>query len=146
MNKAQKLLNHLLASPLPLKRDDVMVLISNGKAFSYVSSANDNFSMQYEAVLVITDYAGNADALLFIILQWLAQHQPDHDPEAFSFQADIIDHNSVDITIKIPLSEVVKVTVVPEGISLNHIEDPSLEPHWLNAPAWQLFINDVLQA
>lgn len=145
MNKAQKLLEHLLASPLKLKSEDVMLLISNGQAISYVSSANDHFSMKYEAVLVITDYAGPADALQFVILQWLSIHQPDHPPEAFSFQADIINHKSVDLTIKIALDEVVKVSIAPEGISLTHIADPDLEPVWLNAPEWQLFINDVLQ-
>lgn len=145
MNKAQKLLDHILLSPLQLKRDDVMLLISNGKAVSYVSSENNNFSMKYEMVLVITDYAGNADALQFIILQWMAINQPDHDADAFSFEADIINHNSVDLTIKISLDEVIKVTITPTGISLAHIQDPSLEPFWLNSPQWQLFINDVLQ-
>jgi len=145
MNKAQKLLDHILSSPLKIQRDDVMLMISGGKAMSYVSSANSNFRMQYQADLIITDYAGNADALLFIVLQWLAVNQPDHKEDAFSFQADIINHHSVDIVIKINLDELVVVTVTPAGISLTHPQDPSLEPCWLNGPAWILYINNVLQ-
>ena len=141
MNKAQSLLNTLIACPLPLKREDVMLIISKGTAVSYVSSDNDNFSMSYDATLVITDYAGSADALMFIILQWMAQHQPTHESDAFQFEADIISHTAVDITINIPLTETIKVTISEAGIELNPVDDPSMEPFWIDAhPDWGIVL------
>jgi len=144
MNKAKKLLDHLLASPLSLNRDDVMLVITNGNALSFASAENLHFKMRYEANLLISNDSGNADALLFILLQWLDANQPDHAEDAIKFEVDMLDHQRADVTINITLEEVVKVSQTATGISLTHIDDPRMEPVIIPVTLDKIYGNGVL--
>ena len=144
MNKAKKLLDYLLSSPLSLKRDDVLIVLTDGKAVSYPSASNPHFSMHYNANVLIQDYTGSADALLFIVLKWLQTAQPDHREDALQFETDMLDHQRADITLKISLQEVIKVSEDSAGIQLNHVDDPSLEPVTIPGTLQELYANGEL--
>lgn len=145
MNKAQTLREHLLASPLKLRGTDVLLSVTDCKVLSSVGHDNRHFEMSYTADLILLNFSGAADVLAFVLLSWLETAQPYRQDEAFTLEADVLDHKKADIHIKIPLTETVKVEFAPDGVRLWHTDEPGIEQR-LSAADWKLFVNDELWA
>lgn len=141
MNKLESLRAHLLAIPGELKidPDDLLTFAGQGTVYSAAHGTNQHFELRYKANVIVQNYSGRADQLMFWLLQWLAANQPDHAPEAVEFQADLLNHKSADLSITVDLTETVKVEQVAEGIKLHHC-DPSIPPDLLPANPWTLYV------
>ncbi|MFT3967915.1 MAG: phage tail protein, partial [Sphingobium sp.] len=112
---------------------------------------------RYRLNAVIEAYAGNDDAVMVPVLAWIAENQPEllARPGAtpLTFEAEILDADSRDISIVIELTEA--VIVIPReggGYNVTHPETPppaSLD-HFDGVPCgtrlWQLFLHDELIA
>ncbi len=89
-----------------------------------------SFEYQYTLTLIVTDYGDSADSLMVPILAWLRANQselffnPDRRADGFKFEADILNHNTVDISVKLTLTERVTVRVAGGGYQVDHQPEP----------------------
>ena len=145
MNKAKNLREHLLNSPLGLHGAGLLLSVADCKVTAQSDESNQHFELNYTADLLLLNFAGNADVLIFILLNWLDKDQPFRSSNAFSLTADVIDDKTADINIKIPLRETIKVRHDADGVSLVHQDEPEVQT-LLDATEWKLFVKDELWA
>lgn len=105
-----------------------------------------SFELRYTVQLIIVDWAGSADQIIVPILAWAETHQPDlfddlsKRDEAIKMRAEIINHDAVDIELKVKLSEAVVVRPCADGWICDHRPEPLLDE--LSGPtSWSMFIN-----
>lgn len=117
---------------------------------------------RFTLTIVVTNYAGTPDAIMLPLLAWLRIKQPDilankdRRENAISFDVELLDHDSADLEIKIPLTERVIVRDAPDGKGMIaiHADEPSepdmpidteevtvalpgFESVTISAPAWR---------
>lgn len=133
---------------LALYVDEGKVAATSGKTLS--------FEYRYKLNLVAQDFAGDRNALVVPLLAWIAQVQPDlldrPDAEPFTFECELLDADTSDISITLDLTE--RVAVRPReggGYEVTHLDDPT--PADLDrfdgvcgVNLWQLFLRDELIA
>lgn len=132
---------------LALFIDRGQIVGGNGRSLS--------FEYRYTLNLVVESFTGSLDMLMVPILAWIAEHQPEllgvPGAQPFTYEAEILDEESQDISVMIALREPVIVTpkdgggyavshpVQPPPQSLDHFEGvPS------GARLWQLFLGEAL--
>jgi hypothetical protein len=101
-----------------------------------VSTGTPSLAHEYRYVLhlIVQDYAGTSDAIMLPLLSWLRRNQPElmENPElrgnALQFEVDYITHDTIDLSIKLPLTERVITRVDPATGRLDavHVGEP---PH-----------------
>ena len=138
MKKLESLREHLLSSPLQIQADDLLTFAEQGKVISFQGEDNQHFELSYWANIIITDYSGNADQIAYLVLQWLKQHQPHHKEDAIEFEADILSQSAVDLSLKIELSETIKVRVEEEGVYLKSCAEPDIAETLLPKQQWEM--------
>ena len=126
MKKLASLREYLLSSPLSLQADDLLTTVKQGKVISFQGEDNPHFELRYTANLAITSYHGTTDEVSYWVLQWLGQHQPQHQQEAIAFEATILSPSAIDLSLSIALSEIIKVRTEKEGVSLHSCTEPNL--------------------
>lgn len=143
MKKLESLRIHLLSIPTELKiePEDLLVFADNGKIISSSDGTNQHYDYEYKANIIITNYSGNFDQLTFWVLSWLKDKQPNHEPDPINFEADIINTDSVDLSITLNLAETIKTEQTEDGLVLHHVDDPDTSPVLLPAPDWTLSSN-----
>lgn len=98
--------------------DKLLVFIDEGRIVCR-GGRNLSYEYQYTLNIIITDYPHHADRVILPMLAWLRRHQPDifenHEKsnEAIRFQVEIVNQQTVDISIEVDLSE--RVIVTHEG-------------------------------
>jgi len=89
-----------------------------------------SFEYRYTLSLIVTDYRGSPDTLMVPLLAWLREQQRelfDHPDlrESIRFEADILDHERVDLEIQLPLTERVGVQeTTPGNYQIAHFPEP----------------------
>ena len=89
-----------------------------------------SFEYNYQAEIVVLDYPHHPDLLILAIIDWLRVHQPDllQNPDAwrsgFTFEADILNHSAIDLSIKLQLTENVRVVVQDGTRTITHLPEP----------------------
>lgn len=147
MLKPAALRDHLVASVPALVADPTRLVMNIGKgrvACPYTGSLS--FRYHYELELLFTDYPGHADGIVVPLLAWLALHQPDRmiNPvtaeESIRFEAEIIDHERMDILITLPLDESVAITPLEDGgYTATHLPEPAL-PDLTGTNPWTIYL------
>lgn len=112
--------------------DEGRVVTTGGRTIS--------FEYQYTLTLIVVDFGGSSDAIMVPLLAWLRANQselffnPDRQRDGVTFEADILNHSTVDLAIKIPLTERVTVLVDGPGYRVTHQPEPVNEnddpAHW----------------
>lgn len=145
MKKLTDLREYLLQRIPQLKTnpDQLLAFIENGKiAFS----KGENFSHRYffEAVLVVTDWRSSADDIVIPVLEWLSVREPGFDQEnALIFESELLNHESLDLVIKVNLTERVIVDDKSGTRIVTHVLPAP--PITMNANVnWQFFIDGPL--
>lgn len=125
MKKLTDARNHLLGSGLNIKAKDLLTFAEKGTVTSYqgTDNQNRNFKIEYVAHLILTDYAGEPQTLLFLMSEWIDANVPDRTEEALKFHVDVTNHKAADVSIQIQLSETVVVNAVDGGTQLDHQSD-----------------------
>lgn len=120
MKKLLSVREHFLKSGLGIQPDKLLTFAEKGTVTSHRGdpSRNGDFQVDYNAHLIVTEYAGDPNALLFIAVQWLHRECPGAVPDAIKFHIDVINHGIADIMLLIPITETVSVAQAPEGIRL----------------------------
>lgn len=136
-----------LAAALPeLARDPdrLLVFIDAGSIRSTLA-AGLSWEYAYTLNIILTDYAGHPDAVIVPILQWVRVNQSelldnvDEREHGITFEADILDSGSVDMAIKLMLTERVAVREDGTTLTLTHCDEPQPEAR-LAAGHWQLYL------
>lgn len=140
MHKLAALRQHLIDSPLKIKESHLDVYATTGGVRSAKGDHNQDFELHYSAHILLRNYPADPDALLYLVLRWLDEHQPGHSDQPIEWEADILDKRSADIYLSVPLSESIHVVPVTGGIQLQHQDDPSIDPVYLNATEWSLYL------
>ncbi|MFP1923888.1 phage tail protein [Lonsdalea quercina] len=130
MQKPQSL-RRALTEAVPTIRDNpecLHLFVDNGTVISTLAPSL-SWEYRYTLNLVITDFAGDQNLLMAPILNWLRAHQPealaspDNRDPTLSFEVDIFNHHSCDLSINLKLTERVlsreqhgdqMVTAIPE--------------------------------
>ena len=148
MKKPADLRAWLEAGVPHLKRnpENLHVYIENGTVVSRIGGGL-SFEYRYTLSLVVTDFSDHADTLMIPLLAWIAGSQPDilQNPEkqeqAIRMEAEILDHDKVDLDIKIDLTERVIVGKNLDGsYTATHPNEPAL-PDLSGPTGWTLYIN-----
>lgn len=143
MNKLKNLREHLLANVSGLDKTPECLLTFADKGKIICNSLTLSFEYDYTANVMLTDFAGDADKVMIVLLAWYQQHQQDKCfPSNIDFEADILDNKAVDLSLKLQLTERVIVIKNAEGQieNINHPNEPVLD---IETFAWppNLFIN-----
>jgi hypothetical protein len=147
MNKLNQLRHHLMNAVPTLKRDPerLLTFVEDGR-IEFHRGPTLSHEYQYTAQLILTDYAGETDAVIIPLLDWLSAYQPDADPaEAVSFEAEILTHRTVDLALRVRLSERVVATrdCATGEIHAEH-RAPYFAPPECPEVNWQLLIRERL--
>lgn len=115
---------HLAAHP-----DALHVFVDEGSVVG-TGARSLGFEYRYTLTLVVTDYPHSSDTIVVPVLAWLRTNQPDvftnsdKREDAFKFEAEILNHTTVDISIKLKLTERVTVKVQGTGYQVEHHAEP----------------------
>lgn len=139
MRKLADLRNHILGNVPGLKSnpDNLLTFIEDGN-IEYWKGANLSHSYTIPVRLIITDYAGDVDNIIIPILSWLQIREPGFDPQnTLSFEAELLNNNSYDISVTVNVTERVIVKATEAGLDVEHVlPEPPLE---MNEDAqWQI--------
>jgi hypothetical protein len=113
-----------------------------------------NLEYRYTLNVLLQNYAGSVDALMVPLLAWITEQQPDllegTDPEPFTFESELLDADTADVSIDIQLTEAVRVVPKPEGgFDTTRVDDRN-DPDWFEGVCgvslWQLFLREDLIA
>lgn len=150
MIKPGSLRAHLTAALPELARDpDRLLAFIDRGSLAGTFAPGLSFEYRYTLTLVLTDYAGHPDTVMVPLLVWIHRHQPEllANPalrEQIAFEADILNSDTVDLEIKLPLTE--RVGVHPRaggGYDIEHYPEPQLEEH-LQATRWEVYVQGEL--
>jgi len=123
MNKLQDLrawLTHRVPA-LARNPDQLLTFIEEGRIRFH---AGGNLSHQYSmpVQVVVTDWRDSADTIILPVLEWLSVREPGFDPEnTLSFDAEIIDKHTIDLSLRIQVTERVIVTTNNGSQAIEHV-------------------------
>lgn len=145
MLKPESLRRHLEATApwVAAHPDRLLTFIDEGDVRSTLR-AGLSFEYRYTLNFIATDFEGHADTLIVPILLWLRRYQPEmlQNPElmraGFSFEADILTHQTMDLSIKLQLTERVIVSTVDGAMRATHADEPALDPYEGVVDTWEL--------
>lgn len=112
--------------------DKLLVFADDGKVVASGTAAL-SFEYRYTLNLILTDLTGSADTVMAAVLEWAKVNQPElvanDEHNSLTFEVDHINHEAYDLSIKLPLSEAVKVSRGAGGaLTFSHVQE--------NAPEW----------
>lgn len=150
MKKPADLSAYLIASVPYLKNDPdtLHIYVEKGNIVSRIGGGL-SFEYRYTLNLIVTDFSSHVDTLTIPMLAWIAANQPDllqhpdKQENAIRMEAEIIDHDKVDLSIEIDLTERVIVTANLDGsYTATHPDEPTL-PDMGGPVGWEMLINGV---
>lgn len=142
-------LRKFLTDNLPdLKRDQdtLLVFIEKGSLVSTLTPSL-SFEYRYKLNVIVTDYSGDADILMVPLLVWIRTNQPDllmkHDGTGIDFEAELLNHDTADISITLDISERVRVQIVNGQRVITHLDEPPL-PDLTGPVNWDMYAGGVV--
>lgn len=116
MEKINHLRTHLLQAMPDVQAENLHIFVEQGSVYSTAGTANPHYQLRYPVTLIFTHYVGDAGLIFAHLVHWLARHEPNHasDP-ALHFNADILNHTDVDLSLTVQLTETVKVQLAADG-------------------------------
>lgn len=135
MKKPESLRTHMLNAVMELQRDPERMLIFTDKGNIRCALANGlSFEYVYDLTFILTEYAGELDAIMIPLLDWVRINQSellanlDKSKEAFKFETVLLDNHTVDFSLTLPLTERVIVKRQPDGsMDVNFPDEPQYE-------------------
>lgn len=135
MKKPDSLRSHILAAVKELQRDPERMLIFTDKGNVRCTGASGlSFEYVYDLNFILTEYAGELDAVMIPLLDWVRINQSElimnleKSKEAFKFETVILNNNTVDLSLTFPLTERVIVKRKDDGtLDVTFPEEPQYE-------------------
>lgn len=97
-------------------------------------TAGNSFLYSYKLNVLAMDYPGSLDNLTLPILKWVREQQPallfnpDKREAGIRFDADILDNDTADILIVLPVTERVVVEIKDGKEIITHHPEPKFKP------------------
>ncbi|CAE6784775.1 hypothetical protein R69658_04243 [Paraburkholderia aspalathi] len=146
MNKAATF-RRAIADAVPELHDDPDKLLVFVDAGNVIATAAPSLSFEYRYTLnaIVTDFAGDADAVFVALIAWVQRNQsdllanPDERQNGIAFEVDHLTQTTCDLSIKLKLTESVVVRANADGSNkITHVDEPVPEwnVHGLVDPSW----------
>ncbi|WP_442783678.1 phage tail protein [Collimonas fungivorans] len=153
MYKPKSLRAHLKAAIADLTRNPDKLLIFADEGNTVATGTNSlSFEYRYKLDIIITDYSGDADAVMVALLAWIQIHQRDLLDNAelrktgIGFSVDFNNHETIDLSIKLALTERVVVKETGTGrLDVRHLTEPRHAPVYSDE-FWQAYTDGLLLA
>ncbi|WP_426762145.1 phage tail protein [Hafnia paralvei] len=106
------------------------IFIDSGSVVSTLATSL-SFEYRYTLNVIVMNFAGDQNLLMAPILGWLTQHQPDilANPErredGFTFEADILNNTTSDISIDLKLTERVIIKEENGQMVVEAVDEPN---------------------
>lgn len=147
MKKPEDLRRHLAVKVPCLGKhpENLHIFVEKGNIVSR-AGASLSFEYRYQLNLIVTDFTDHADTLIIPLLAWVKVNQPDifqhpdKQENAIRFEAEILDHQNVDLSITIDLTERVIVVKNGEIYTATHCDEPPL-PDLDGTAGWKMHGN-----
>ncbi|RLL33730.1 phage tail protein [Acinetobacter cumulans] len=135
MKKPDSLRAHILSAVKELQRDpDRMFIHTSNGNIRCTGAKGLSFEYVYELSFVLQDYAGDLDAVMIPLFDWVRVHQSDllmnldKSREAFKFETVLLNNNLVDLSLTFQLTERVIVKRQDNGtLDITFPEEPQYE-------------------
>jgi hypothetical protein len=131
--------------------DKLLVFADEGNTVA-TGTGSLSFEYRYKLNIIITDYCGDADAVMVALLAWVEVHQRDLLDNAdlrktgIGFDVDFNNHQTIDLSIKLALTERVVVKRGSGGrLDVQHPAEPQLTAVYSDQ-FWQAYAGDSLIA
>ncbi|PJG82121.1 phage tail protein [Caviibacterium pharyngocola] len=150
MLKAE-LIRSLLQNTLPdLKNnpDKLEIYIDDGLIVG-TGAHSASYEIQYTLNIVVTDFSGSPDMIFAPLMDFIRKNQPElvENPErrkdGFKFIEDPNNHDSIDLSIYLKLTERVLVKEENGKNIIKHLNEPTLN-EYPDVTHWQLFVGNEL--
>lgn len=118
------------AVPVLATNPEMLRLYVDGGNIAATLASSLSFEKQYSLNVVVTDFTGDFDLILVPVLAWLREHQPDilstdtGQKKGFTFEADINNDSSFDISISLLMTERTLVREVDAALHVENIPEP----------------------
>lgn len=135
MKKPDSLREHMINAVKELQRDPERMLIFTDKGNVRCTLANGlSFEYVYDLNFILTEYAGELDAVMIPLLDWIRINQHEllvnleKSKDAFKFETVLLDNNTVDLSLTFPLTERVIVKRQDNGtLDVNFPDEPQYD-------------------
>ena len=135
MKKPDSLRAHILDAVKELQRDPERMLIFTDKGNIRCTGAKGlSFEYVYDLNFILTDYAGELDAVMIPLLDWVRINQSEllmnleKSKDAFKFETVILNNGTVDLSLTLPLTERVIVKRQDNGtLDITFPQEPQYE-------------------
>ncbi|KAG0167059.1 hypothetical protein DFQ30_006426 [Apophysomyces sp. BC1015] len=114
---------------LAVSPDRLTVFIDQG-SLAATGAKGLSFEYRYVCHVLLLEFGGDSDTLFIAILEWVRANQPDLvlNPDArahgITYEIDILDNKTADVSIKLQLTESVVVKVNDDGTrTVEHVDD-----------------------
>jgi len=141
VKKLHDLRKYLLTKIPDLERnpDQLLTFVENGNIIFSPGDWYGNYTHRYKMPvrIVLTDWRLPVDDIVLPLLEWMTVREPGFDPNtAIRFESEIIDNETVDLSITIDVTERVRVSFKDGKRSIEHeLPEPVLQ---MNADAqWE---------
>lgn len=111
--------------------DMLRIFIDSG-VIGATLAASLSFENRYTLNVIVTDYPDDIDLLLVPIGAWLRENQPDimttdeGKKKGFTYEVDINNDDSIDVSIYLKLTERTLVKEVDRALHVSHAPEPPL--------------------
>lgn len=147
MKKPDSLRRHLENCVPSMKQDpqNTHLFIEKGNVASRLGGLS--FEYRYTLNIIVTDFTAGPDTVIIPLLSWIQVNQPDilQNPDkqesAIRIEAEIIDHDTVDLSILLDLTERVIVIKNQDGsYTVTHPEEPPM-PDLSGPTNWTMHVS-----
>lgn len=113
---------------LEAEPEKLVIFIDQGSIIA-TGTRSLSFECQYTLHVLVMDFAGDADSVFVALIEWARTNQPDlvtsYEPEGgITFEVDILNHTTSDLSIKLALTERVAVTTAGHDKHIiEHVDD-----------------------
>lgn len=118
---------------LKVNPDALTVFIDRG-SIAATGGRSLSFEYRYLCNALLLDFAGEADDVFIALVAWVRENQPDlvtnldERANGITYEIDILSNSTVDISIKLTLTESVVVSVDADGKrTVTHVDDAAEE-------------------
>lgn len=118
--KKPKSLRAALTAALPEFRNEpsrMALWVENGRV-KCRQTATHGFAMEYPLSILLTEMTTDIAVAMHAVNRWLRVHQPDllsAASDGFTFETDVLDNQSADVMMTIPICENISVTDADDG-------------------------------
>jgi hypothetical protein len=121
--------------------DKLTVFIDTG-SIAATGAKSLSFEYRYTCNVMLLDFAGDSDDLFIAIVGWVRQYQndlvdnPDERANGITYEVDILDNATADVSVKLQLTESVVVKTADDGTrTIKRIDDSAVTPYTLTLGA-----------